>query len=163
MLCQLLVCNHIRKRRTVCNFFVRQSRLNDSACIGGRSLCVLSVLICSRYGTSRARKDDFLHEPPARVVVDALNDLRGAHAHLVLPCGIRRIEEEFAVFDSDSTNAACDHLAHDIRPVGECCMRDVAALECRAEAVDGGAHIIACARCAEYCAHCRPSLSTIPI
>jgi len=26
-----------------------------------------------------------------------------------------------------------------------------------------GAHIIACARCAEYCAHCRPSLSTIPI
>ena len=158
---QFLVDDCFRKNLAVCDLRVAESRLDEGACVGDAGLCLLPVLCRNGSRTRRTRKDDLLDEPSARIVVDALDGVRHGHTHLVFPCGIGCVEEEFAVLDGDGTHAACDHLPDDIRPMGECGMRDVVTLERGTKAVDSGTHIIARICCAECCAHKSASIPSL--
>ena len=111
---QFLIRHAFCERPATRDFRIRQPRLHEGACVGGACLRILPVLCRNGGRACRACKDDFFDEPSTRVVVDALDGVGHGHAHLVLPCGIGRIEEEFAVLDGDGTHATCDHLPHDV-------------------------------------------------
>ena len=155
---QFFIRHTLCKCRTCSDFLVCEPRLDKGACVGGAYLPVLPLLCRNGSRTRRTCKDDLLDKASARIVVDALDGVGHGHTHLVFPCGIGCVEEEFAVLDGDGTHAACDHIANDIRPMREGGMCDVVALECGTKAVDSGTHIIARVCYAECCAHRFPSL-----
>ena len=139
------------------DLLVRKPRLHESTGIVRRHLLITPVPGRDDRQTRRTCKGNFTDHAPAGEVVDALDDLGRAHAHLILPDGIGRIEVELAVLDIDRTHAARNHLTHDVRPVRERQMRNITTLKGGTEPMNRCAHIIVCSRRTKRRAHRFPS------